>query len=121
MGLLLVDAIARVPPDHADASGEDLLVVAISVTDANGNPRDGLTKDSVRFTLVTGGLTGAVDDLLNIASGSGLYGLEFGAGQPQTAGGSFPSFLNSDNVFAVVISDAGDAGQTLVRVTVTGR
>jgi hypothetical protein len=121
MGLLLVDAISLgSQQNRTNTAVEDILVVNISVTDANGNPRNGLNKDSATFTSIQGGLSGGtVNDLISI--GRGFYGLMFSAGQPDVAGGPFPSFPNSDNVFGVAISDAGDAGQTLVRVTVSGR
>jgi len=120
MSLLLVEAQPRIPAVHNNpTTEEDLLVVAVSVTDADGNPREGLTDANVNFTLVTGGLSGTVDDFVDVDSG--LYGLQFSAGQPATAGGPFPSFLNSLNVFAVAITDGSDNGQTLVQINVSGR
>ncbi len=122
MGLLMVDAqVADIPTSHTDTSKEDLLVVTVSVTDANGNPRDGLTTNSVTFSLLGGNLTGGtVDDFVTFQAGSGFYGLEFGAG-PADANGAFPSFPNADSTFGVAIADGGDNGQTIVRITVTGR
>jgi hypothetical protein len=114
MGLLVVNANA-LSLGPVNTNNEDIISVAISVTDANGNPRDGLTQNNVRYTLVSGGAGGQVKDLVNIASGSGLYALELSAGPQPAGGGPFPSVGNS--VCGVAISDGGDAGQTLVSLT----
>jgi hypothetical protein len=117
MGRLIIETETLVG-SYAGPSTADSFAVVMSVTDADGVPRAGLTEQTVTLTWIDGGSIGALSSL---SSG----GSEFGnAGYYEflvVAGGPGSVFLNGTQLYGLAVADGGDQGQTLFEATVEGR
>jgi hypothetical protein len=113
MGLLIVDAETLV---SAYAPGKpDLFEVIVSVTDAQGKPRDGLATGDLTLSWLDGGSIGALANFSGSPTENSQAGYYiFTVERPGV-------YENATSVYGLAVVSGTDRGQTLFSVTIEGR
>jgi hypothetical protein len=115
MARLDVQAVYQV--SDYDATQQDILMISVSVCDANGDPVSTLTKDNFSLFLDGGTPNGTLEDVTQgtVMLEIGLYDLFFKSFPPPS------HFENGTGAVVLTVTNGADRGQTIFNVTVDGR
>jgi hypothetical protein len=118
MGILIVDAMSF-PTDYPGEGQADFFEMLMSVTDADGTPKSGLSANNVTLTMLEG-FNGFEGVTLMSSGGSalglaGYYSLSIGRDEPEFV------FRNGPRIYGLAVVDGTDQGQTLVSADLQGR